>query len=117
MQNNQKPESSRRIKDMDTRPTPIHVDDFSVTDPNEKWVPGNRRAIRPAKEEDPKKEGNKANVQEGVHNGIEIIHKLIILIIAIAAVAGLVFIVVAIAGTYGIDVGEQFRTFKDSMIP
>lgn len=114
---NNKPESSRRIKDMDTRPNPIHVDDFNTVDPDEKWVPGNKRPPRNLKAETPESKEKKAVTQDTVENGIYMIHKTIILIIAIAAVVGIGYLAIWVAGTYDIDVGQQFRDIKESILP
>lgn len=112
--NNYLPPTPKRIKDMDRRPEPIHIDDFNgPEDPEQKWVPGSKKSVKkPDTSGKPKKDNTEA-IQNAVTGSFEIAHRLFILFIAVAAIAGIVVLAIWISGVYGLDLAGEFSKLPE----
>lgn len=107
--NDYPPQTPKRIKDMDRRPQPVHIDDFETNDdPDAKWVPGSKKTIK--KNSDPAKpeKDNSEAVKNAVAGSFDILHRLFIALLALGFLAGLVFLAVWIAQFYGLDLAGEF---------
>lgn len=112
--NNYLPPTPKRIKDMDRRPEPIHIDDFNgPEDRDEKWVPGSKKSIKKSTKPGKPKKDNTESIQNAVTGSFEIAHRLLILGIALAAVGGIVFLAIWISGVYGLDLAGEFSKFPE----
>lgn len=114
MSNNYLPPTPKRIKDMDRRPEPIHIDDFNGSeDPDQKWVPGSKKPLKKSNSSGKPKKDNSESIQNAVNGSFEIAHRLVILFIAIAVIAGIVFLSIWISQVYGLDLAGEFSKLPD----
>lgn len=112
--NNYIPPTPKRIKDMDRRPEPIHIDDFNgPEDPDQKWVPGSKKTVKKNTKDGAPKKDNSESIQNMVSGSFEIAHRLIILFIAVAVLAGICFLAIWISQVYGLDLGGEFSKLPD----
>lgn len=112
--NNYLPPTPKRIKDMDRRPEPIHIDDFNgPEDRDEKWVPGSKKSIKKSNKPGKPKKDNTESIQNAVTGSFEIAHRLLILFIALAAIGGIVFLAIWISGVYGLDLAGEFSKLPE----
>lgn len=110
------PKPGKKVKDMDRRPVPMHIDDLDQDEnPDEKWVPGNKKKALKPKANVEAGETAKKNTQEIVEGSFDVFHLLLIAVIGFGAVAGIVFMVGAVAQVYGIDLWGQLGNLWDSV--
>jgi hypothetical protein len=114
MSNNYLPPTPKRIKDMDRRPEPIHIDDFNGSeDPDQKWVPGSKKTVKKSTKPGKPKKDNTESIQNAVSGSFEIIHRLFILIIALAVIGGIIVLAIWISQVYGLDLGGEFSKIPE----
>lgn len=105
------PKPGKKVRDMDRRPVPMHIDDLDHDEnPDEKWVPGNRKKVVKPKANQEENETSKKNTQEMVESSFDLLHLLLIAVIGFGAIAGIIFIAGAVAQVYGIDLAGQIGT-------
>lgn len=112
--NNYLPPTPKRIKDMDRRPEPIHIDDFNAPeDPDQKWVPGSKKTHKKVDKSGKVKKDNSESIQNTVSGSFEIAHRLIILFAVLAVLAGISFLAVWISQVYGLDLAGEFSKLPE----
>lgn len=115
--NNYLPPTPKRVKDMDRRPEPIHIDDFNdEEDRNSKWVPGSRKQIKKTDKNGQPKKDNSEAINNAVATSFDALHRLVILLIAVAALAGVALLAVWIAQVYGLDLAGEFTNLPDRIL-
>lgn len=116
MSPNNPPPTPKRIKDMDRRPQPVHLDDIETNeDKDTKWVPGSKKPVKVNKETGTPEKDNSEAVKNAVTSSFDILHRLLILGIALAFLVGLVFLAVWIAQVYGIDLAGEFMKLPETV--
>lgn len=104
------PQPRKRMKDMDRRPLPTHVDDFvEDLDADSTWIPGKKGKTKPAKDKPAKDEASVQKVRENITASMDFLGKIIVIVLSLSALAGIVALAIWVSSIYGIDLLGQFK--------
>lgn len=112
------PQPRKRMKDMDRRPLPTHVDDFVDNDMDSEstWIPGNKRKPKPAKEKPAKDEASIQKAQENISASFDFLGKILVIVLSLSALVGIVALAIWVSSIYGIDLLGQFKEALSSSL-